>query len=360
MLAEHLVTLPVLKAIFSENSLIDENPVTQIMESMINKLHNLTNEIAELQPFYDSVKKTVEGVTSSKGRQKIIRKLFEKFFQYALPSSAEKFGIVYTPVEIVDFIINSVCDVLKTEFNESITNPGIKVLDPFTGTGTFIVRLLDKFKELSINKEDLKNKYENDIWCNEIMLLAYYIALINIEDTFGKLNGEYVPFNHAVLTDTFQLAEKRKAKFYQTALFEDEEFKAANSKAKEENETDIRVIIANPPYSAGQKNAMDNNANEKYDYLDKRIAETYLNRVDVTAKKSIYDSYVRAFRWASDRIGEDGIISFVSNGSYIDNLAFSGFRRELLKEFNHVYVYNLLIHYYHLLEDSFFEIQEHK
>ena len=341
MLAEHVVTLPVLKAIFNENSMIDSNPVTQIMESMVKKLSNFDKEIEELQPFYDSVKRTVQDITSSEGRQEIIRKLFEKFFQYALPKSAEKFGIVYTPVEIVDFIINSVSDVLKNEFGESITNPGIKVLDPFTGTGTFIVRLLDKLKELGINNEDLTTKYNNDIWCNEIMLLSYYIALINIEDTYGKLSGGYKPFNHAVLTDTFQMAEKRRNKFYQTALFEDQEFNLANAKAKEEDEQDIRVIIGNPPYSIGQRNANDNNANNNYEYLNNRIIDTYSLGTKSGLIKGLFDSYIKAFRWASDRIGTNGILSFVSNGSYIYNSAFDGFRRELLKEFNHIYVFNL-------------------
>ncbi len=341
MLAEHVVTLPVLKAIFAGNDLIDQNPVTQIMERMVNRLSGLNKEIERLAPFYDSVKRTVEGVTSSEGRQEIIRKLFEKFFQYALPNSAEKFGIVYTPVEVVDFIINSVVKVLQSEFGESITKPGIKILDPFTGTGTFIVRLLDKLKELDISKEEFKDKYQNDIWCNEIMLLAYYIALVNIEDTFGRIGNQgFVPFDHAVLTDTFQLAEKRRSKFYQTALFEEEEFAKANSKAKEEDDADIRIIIGNPPYSVGQKNANDNNGKDTYVSLDQRIRDTYLKGVNKNAAP-VFDSYVRAFRWASDRIGEDGIISFVSNGSYIDNLAFSGFRRELLKEFNHAYIYNL-------------------
>lgn len=342
MLAEHIVTLPVLKAIFKENDLIDSNPVSQIMETMVKKLKGLENETKELLPFYESVEKTVEGVTSSEGRQEIIRKLFEKFFQYALPQSAEKFGIVYTPIEIVDFIINSVTDVLKNEFNESIINPGIKVLDPFTGTGTFIVRLLDKFKELGISDDDLDSKYQNDIWCNEIMLLAYYIALINIEDTFGTLRGSYKPFDHAVLTDTFQMAEKRFTKFYQNTLFEDKEFNDANKKAKEEDEANIRIIIGNPPYSVGQKSANDNNKNNSYVKLDERIKNSYMIGVDnVTNKKSLYDSYVRSFRWASDRLGDNGVLSFVSNGSYVDNLTFTGFRRELLKEFNHVYVYNL-------------------
>ncbi len=340
MLSEHIVTLPVLKAIFNENSMIDLNPVTQIMESMVKKLKGLESEIKALEPFYDSVRKTVAGVTSKEGRQEIIRKLFEKFFKYALPSSAEKFGIVYTPIEIVDFIINSVSDVLKNEFNESIANKGVKILDPFTGTGTFIVRVLDKLKSLGISDEDFTHKYNHDIWANEIMLLAYYISLINIEDTYGKIVGKFSPFNHDVLTDTFELEEK-KSKNYQPVLFEEDDFKIANEKANEEQAQDIRIIIGNPPYSVGQKNAMDNNSNTSYPNLDERISSTYGSNINSGLIKGLYDSYVRAFRWASDRIGDNGVISFVSNGSYVDNLSFSGFRRELLKEFNHVYVFNL-------------------
>lgn len=340
MLSEHIVTLPVLKAIFNENSMIDLNPVTQIMESMVKKLKGLESEIKALEPFYNSVRKTVAGVTSKEGRQEIIRKLFEKFFKYALPNSAEKFGIVYTPIEIVDFIINSVSDVLRDEFNESIANKGVKILDPFTGTGTFIVRVLDKLKSLGISDEDFTHKYNHDIWANEIMLLAYYISLINIEDTYGKIVGKFSPFNHDVLTDTFELEEK-KSKNYQPVLFEEDDFKIANEKANEEQAQDIRIIIGNPPYSVGQKNAMDNNSNTSYPNLDERISSTYGSNINSGLIKSLYDSYVRAFRWASDRIGDNGVISFVSNGSYVDNLAFSGFRRELLKEFNHVYVFNL-------------------
>ncbi len=341
MLSEHIVTLPVLKSIFLENTLIDNNPITIIMESMVKRLSDLNSELEELEPFYQSVRKTVEGVTSSEGRQEIIRKLFEKFFQYALPQSAEKFGIVYTPVEIVDFIINSVKYTLNASFEANLTDKNIKILDPFTGTGTFVVRLLDILKESAVSEEDFKYKYLNDIWCNEIMLLSYYIALINIEDAYTRNNGSILPFEHAVLTDTFQLAEKRKKKYFSTVLFEEQEFTVANQKAREEDEDDIRIIIGNPPYSAGQKSANDKNKNDKYDNLDGRISDTYLKNTSVVAAKSMYDSYVRAFRWASDRISDNGIISFVSNGSYIDSVAFNGFRRELVKEFNSVYVFNL-------------------
>lgn len=338
MLSEHIVTLPVLKAIFNENDLIELNPISKIMEKMVKKLKGIESEIKELQPFYESVKLTVSEISTKEGRQEVIRTLFEKFFKYAMPDKAEKFGIVFTPVEVVDFMINSVSDVLENEFNESLINKGIKILDPFTGTGTYVVRLLDKLKELGISDEDFKYKYKNDIWCNEIMLLSYYISLINIEDTYGRIIGEFEPFTHDVLTDTFETAEKHDK---QNILFEEDDFQTANKKVEDEKKENIRIIISNPPYSVGQKDAMDNNANTKYETIDNRIQETYVKDVHTQLIRGLYDSYIRAFRWASDRIGDNGILSFVSNGNYINNLSFSGFRRELLKEFNHIYVFNL-------------------
>jgi predicted helicase len=342
MLAEHMVTLPVFTALFSNVDFVSQNVVTKIMQSMINKLYDagLSRETDKLKDFYDSVKEQVSGIDSSESKQALVKKLYEKFFQHALPMAQTKFGIVYTPTEIVDFIINSVESVLKSEFKESLSAPGVKILDPFTGTGTFIIELLKKLKEEGIDKEQLLSKYQNDIWCNEIMLLAYYIALINIEDVFGGYYGSFVPFQHAVLTDTFQMAERGHSKDV-TALVEDEEFAKASAKEKEEAASEIRVIIANPPYSVGQRNANDNNANNKYASIDEAIAKTYLSGVKVTNVNSLYDSYVRSFRWASDRISKKGVVAYVSNGSFIDNLAFSGFRASLLKEFQHVYVFNL-------------------
>lgn len=337
MLAEHMVTLPVLKALFNNNDLIEQNSITRIMQNMISKLSNLEKETDELEPFYESVRRTVEGVQTSEGRQEIIRKLFEKFFQYALPSSAEKFGIVYTPIEIVDFIVNSVADAMKQYFSETLSDKGVKIIDPFTGTGTFVVRLIDKIYSQANNKEELRYKFENDVWCNEIMLLAYYIALINIEDTFSKLYGEMVSFKHAVLTDTFETSEKKKS----ISVFPDADFERAKKIVEEEEKQDIRIVIANPPYSVGQRSANDNNANDMYESIDARIKETYAKDVSANNLNSLYDSYVKSFRWASDRLNKNGIISFVSNGSYVDNVAFSGFRRELVKEFNHIYVFNL-------------------
>jgi predicted helicase len=345
MLAEHLVTLPVFMAIFDNEDFVSKNSITQIMSNMLMKLSDagLDSETEKLKDYYESVKETVRGIDNPAERQSLVKKIYETFFQYALPKAQEKFGIVYTPNEIVDFMIRSVEHVLKTEFKETLASQGIKILDPFTGTGTFIVRLLDLLHQDGVGIEKLERKYLDDIWCNEIMLLAYYIALINIEATFGAYKGSFLPFEHAVFTDTFQMAERRHNKEYQYSSYSSEyqDFKPAYERQKEEDASEIRVIIANPPYSVGQKNANDNNKNDTYESLDNRIKSTYLKDVKVNNVNSVYDSYVRSFRWASDRITENGIIAYVTNGSFIDNLAFSGFRRSLLEEFQHAYVFNL-------------------
>lgn len=344
MLAEHLVTLPVFTAIFENDDFVSKNTITRIMSNMLSKLSDagLDQETAKLQDYYESVKETVRGITDSAQRQSLVKKIYETFFKYALPKAQEKFGIVYTPNEIVDFIINSVEHVLNTEFKESLSTPGVKILDPFTGTGTFIVRLLDLLHTKGVEIDRLEQKYIHDIWCNEIMLLAYYIALINIEATFSTFKGAFVPFEHAVFTDTFQMAERNIKGFHQySQASEYDDFRPAFEKQKEEDETEIRVIIANPPYSVGQKNANDNNQNNAYENLDKRIRSTYLKDVKVNNVNSVFDSYVRSFRWASDRVTDNGILAYVTNGSFIDNLAFSGFRKSLLDEFQNVYVFNL-------------------
>ena len=340
-LAEHIVTLPVLKSIFASNDLIDGNPVTKMRQKRVRKINGVEAEIESLKPFYDSVQLQTKDLTDAQGRQEVIRKLFDKFFQYALPKSADKFGIVYTPVEIVDFIIHSVENVMENEFHQKLTNPDVKILDPFTGTGTFIAELMRVLKECGATNEQLEYKYSHDIWCNEIRLLAYYISLINIEDTYNRLTSNYKPFTHAVLTDTFEMSEHKPGEEYQGHLNEEEDFKEASEIAREEDKQNIRIIIGNPPYNAKATNANDNNQKNSYPALDKKIRSTYCETTGKANKSALFDSYVRAFRWASDRISDNGIVSFVSNGAYVDNIVFSGFRKSLLEEFNHVYVYNL-------------------
>ena len=306
MLAQHLVTKPVFESLFKDHKFTEENPVSKSMQSILTALsaHRLEKESDSLQKFYDSVKRRSADIETSTGRQTLILELYERFFSYAFKSMTERLGIVYTPVEVVDFIIHSVEDVLREEFGTSITEKNVHVLDPFAGTGTFISRLLQSGL---IDKQSLKRKFESEIHANEIVLLAYYIASINAESVYQDLTDDhqYRPFNGIVLTDTFQLYEEDRDMI--ANLMPDNSQRRKNQRKRK-----INVIIGNPPYSAGQTSANDNAANVKYKNLDRRIEGTYSVSSSATNKNALYDSYIRAFRMASDRIGEEGVIGFVT------------------------------------------------
>lgn len=335
MLSQHLITQPVFEALFEGYAFSENNPVSQVMNAMVEVLdgENLENETTKLESFYESVRVRAAGIDDAAAKQTIVKELYEKFFSTAFSKTSEKLGIVYTPNEIVDFIIHSVNDILKDEFDTSISDEGVHVLDPFTGTGTFIVRLLQSGL---IKPHDLARKYRYELHANEIVLLAYYVAAINIEETYHSLRGgEYVPFDGIVLTDTFQ-------------MFEDDDelddmgiFQANNNRVIAQKERDIRVIIGNPPYSKGQSSGNDDNANNSYPTLDGKIRNTYAKRSTATNKNNLYDSYIRAIRWASDRIGDEGIVAYVSNGGYIDGNTADGLRLSLIDEFTSVYIFNL-------------------
>jgi predicted helicase len=277
------------------------------------------------------VKLRAEGIENAEGKQKIVVELYDKFFRNAFPKMTERLGIVYTPVEVVDFIIHSVNDILKSEFGQTLGSDNVHILDPFTGTGTFITRLMQSGL---ISKEDLPKKYSGQIHANEIILLAYYIAAINIESVYHSIvGGEYQPFNGICLTDTFQLHEKED-------LISD--LMVANSdRRKKQKSLDIRVIIGNPPYSAGQERANDNNQNVVYPQLDQRIRKTYAECSTATNKNGLYDSYIRAIRWASDRLGNSGVMGFVTNAGFLDANTSDGLRKSLVKEFSSLYVFHL-------------------
>ena len=338
MLAQHIITRPVFEALFENYSFVKNNPVSIAMQKILNALDKnaIDKENETLEKFYADVKGRCEGIDNSESKQKIVIELYDKFFKTALPKVVEKLGIVYTPIEVVDFIVNSVSDVLKKEFNRDISGENVHILDPFTGTGTFITRLLQSGR---IKEADLKRKYEEELHANEIVLLAYYIASVNIENTYHDLieaKGEYQNFEGICLTDTFQLNEDEGKIPYS------EYFLKNVKRVQKQKETPITVIIGNPPYSVGQKSANDNAQNQKYENLDRRIAETYAKESKATNKNSLYDSYIKAFRWASDRLDKTGgIIGFVSNGSWIDGNAMDGFRYCLEKEFSSIYVFNL-------------------
>lgn len=341
MLSQHLITRPVFMALFEEYDFIGSNPVSVAMQQMVDRLdqHSLDKEVQTLEGFYRDVRIRAEGIDNAEGKQRIITELYERFFAKALPKTADQLGIVYTPVEVVDFIVHATNDALKRHLGCSLTDEDVHILDPFTGTGTFLVRLLQSGL---ISPHDLARKYVTEIHANEILLLAYYIAAINIEATYHDLttgdgHGPYQAFPGIVLTDTFQLGESGSGSNIEL-------FGSNNKRADRQRNLPIRVIFGNPPYSAGQTSANDNAQNLGYEALDQRIAETYAARSTATLKNSLYDSYIRAIRWASDRVVANeagGVVAYVSNGGYIDSNVADGLRFSLANEFHHLYVYNL-------------------
>lgn len=340
MLAQHMITRPVFDALFADYQFVKNNAVSRSMQEMIDILHEeaFEKDTAVLDKFYESVRVNVGSIDNLEGKQTVIKNLYEKFFKGAFPKTVDKLGIVYTPVECVDFIIRSVNDILKSEFNTSLTEKNVHILDPFTGTGTFITRLL----QLGVIKpEDLERKYRNEIHCNEIVLLAYYIADVNIESVFHDLTRreQYLQYDGICLTDTFQLSEDKHNELFS------EVFQENSDRVRKQQETPVRVIIGNPPYSVGQDSADDNAKNLSYPNLEARIAATYVRETSDKGRtvQSLYDSYIKAFRWASDRIPEDegGIVAYISNGAWLDSNSGEGFRRCLEKEFSTIYVLNL-------------------
>jgi len=358
MLAQHQITKPVFDALFANYVFTEKNPVSQSMQRMLDILHeqSLEKETATLEKFYASVRDRAKGLDNSEARQKVVIELYDEFFRAAFPRMAERLGIVYTPVEVVDFIIHSVQDILRDEFGSGLGEKEVHIIDPFTGTGTFLVRLLQSGL---IPPDKLLHKYRHELHANEIVLLAYYIAAINIEETFHSLSGTalaagssaagssarpaasavpltdgYIPFEGICLTDTFQLYESKQREFAGT-------FPENTARVKRQKASPIRVVVANPPYSAQQDSVNDNNQNLAYPNLDQRIRSTYAEKSAAPNVKNLYDSYIRAIRWASDRINGKGVVGFVTNGSFIDANNMDGLRSSLTDEFTSVYVFNL-------------------
>mgnify|MGYP001615205673 CR=1 FL=1 len=333
MLAQHLITKPVFDALFESYSFAQHNPMSKAMQDVLDALneHRLDKEADTLESFYASVRERAQGIDNAEGKQRIIKELYDKFFNGAFPNLAKRLGIVYTPVEVVDFIIHSVNDVLQSEFGQTLGSDGVHIIDPFTGTGTFITRLLQSGL---MTPEQIKKKYKGEIHANELVLLAYYIAAINIEAVYHSLvGGDYVPFEGICLTDTFQMYEKDD--------LVNELLVQNSARRTRQKKLDIRVIIGNPPYSVGQKSENDNNDNVVYPHLDSRIRDTYVARSSATLSKNLYDSYIRAIRWASDRIGNSGVVGFVSGSGFVEKPAMDGMRKALAEEFTNMYVLNL-------------------
>ncbi|MFK2876398.1 DEAD/DEAH box helicase [Rhodanobacter hydrolyticus] len=333
MLAQHLITKPVFDALFADYSFAQNNPMSKAMQAVLDALqeHRLDKEADTLERFYESVRQRAEGIDNAAGKQKIVVELYDKFFRNAFPKMTERLGIVYTPIEVVDFIIHSVAHLLEREFGQTLGDKGVHILDPFTGTGTFITRVLQSGL---ITPEQLPYKYKNEIHANEIVLLAYYIAAINIEAVYHSLVGRgYQSFEGICLTDTFQMYERDD--------LIDQLLVDNSARRKRQKTLDIRVIIGNPPYSIGQKSENDNADNVAYPRLDESIRESYAARSGATLVKGLYDSYIRAIRWASNRIGDRGVIGFVTNAGFLDSGTCDGLRKCLVSEFSNIYVFHL-------------------
>ena len=334
MLAQHLITRPVFDALFEGHTFVDRNPVSVAMTEVLSVIDEaqVERETRTLEGFYASVRRRAAGITDPLARQNLIVELYDKFFRGAFPRATQMLGIVYTPVEIVDFIIRSVNEALQEEFGQTIGSEGVHILDPFAGTGTFITRLLQSGL---IAPEDLERKYREEIHANEIVLLAYYIAAINIESVFHSVaaRNAYLPYTGICLTDTFALHEgDDDLSFY---------MKDNTDRRERQKRTDIRVIIGNPPYSAGQKSENDNAKNVAYTRLDRRIRTTYAERSSAALLQNLYDSYIRAIRWGSDRLGKAGVMAYVTGSAWVERAFADGLRKCLAEEFASVHVFHL-------------------
>jgi predicted helicase len=333
MLIQHLLTERIFRRVFNNPEFTRRNIIAAEIEKVIDSLtsRHFSRDafLKDLDRFYHAIEINAENATDFSEKQTFLNTVYERFFQGFSPKEADTHGIVYTPQPIVNFMVRSVEEILKKEFGKSLGDREVHILDPFVGTGNFLVRVMQE-----IPKTRLQYKYENELHCNEVMLLPYYIASMNIEHAYLDATGEYKPFEGICLVDTFELAEPEQGGF---------EFmtEANTARVHRQKKAPIFVIIGNPPYNAGQLNENDNNKNRKYPVLDERVADTYTKSSTATNKNALSDPYVKAFRWASDRIGEEGIVAFVSNNAYIQSSAFDGMRAHLRNDFSQIYHLNL-------------------
>ncbi len=337
--SQHIVLSRVFDQLFS-GQFTSHNPIANVLDAVAKKI-GMQEELRDLAGFYEDVNRELDGIKTREARQNFIKKIYGNFFESADNQSVRRHGVVYTPVEIVDFIIHSVEHLLRKHFGVCLNDRPVKVLDPFAGTGTFLTRLL----ESDLIRDNLYEKYKNDLFADELILLAYYIATVNIETTYSSLRrgGKYVPFEGISYTDTLRInpryREDAEHRGEQTKM--DSQFKAAHERIMAQRGSHVHVIIGNPPYSAGQSDYHDENKNLKYPKLDKRIEYTYLQKCNVTQKRSMYDSYIRSLRWASDRIGDSGIVAVITNAGFLKSEAGAGIRASLAEEFNEIWCFDL-------------------
>ncbi len=335
MLIQHLLTERIFRTVFNNPDFTRRNIIAREIETVIDVLTERTLNRSEflrlLEPFYTAIEQTASTITDFSQKQGFLNTVYEQFFQGFSVKVADTHGIVYTPQPIVDFMVKSVEHILRTEFNRSLSDTGVNIIDPFVGTGNFIVRIMQELDPIA-----LERKYTTDppeLQCNEVMLLPYYIANLNIEHEFYTATNRYVPYEGLCLVDTFELAEERE----QLQLFTPDN----TTRVEKQKESEMFVVIGNPPYNVGQLNENDNNKNREYETMDKLIADTYAKDSKATLKNALYDPYVKAIRWASDRIGEEGVVAFVTNNGFLDGIAFDGMRKHLAEDFDAIYILDL-------------------
>ncbi|RVY83226.1 DEAD/DEAH box helicase [Helicobacter pylori] len=336
MITSHIITKPIFDAIFGDNI---KNPIAKALDKMVLKLSTLglEGETKDLKNLYESVKTEATHAKSQKSQQELIKNLYNTFFKEAFKKQSEKLGIVYTPIEVVDFILRATNGILKKHFNTDFNDKNITIFDPFTGTGSFIARLLSKENNL-ISDEALKEKFQKNLFAFDIVLLSYYIALINITQAAQNRDSSLKNFKNIALTDSLDYLEEKSAKGV-FKFFEDlKENKDIKDTLAGQN---IRVIIGNPPYSAGAKSENDNNQNLSHPKLEKLVYEKYGKNSTAKAGKATRDTLIQSIRMASDLLKEQGVVGFVVNGSFIDSKSADGFRKCVAKEFSHLYVLNL-------------------
>ena len=332
MLVQHLLTERIFRKVFNNQEFLSRNVIAAEIEKVIRSItarHFSRDEFLKpLDRFYTAIEKAAESQQGYTEKQHFLNAVYEKFFQRFDTKQADTHGIVYTPQPIVDFMVRSVDEILQQEFGKSLSDKGVHILDPFTGTGNFITRIMQQIK-----RSALPQKYAEELHCNEIMLLPYYIASMNIEHAYMERAGEYSTFEGICLVDTFELSEFGQQSF----AFSDKNTERVTKQKK----APIYVVIGNPPYNMGQTNENDQNKNRKYKHWDDRIKDTYTKDSKATLRNKLSDPYVKAFRWASDRIRNGGIIAYVTNSSYIDQIAFDGMRHHLIRDFSKLYILDL-------------------
>jgi predicted helicase len=339
MLVQHLLTWRIFKGVFGIGDFMQKNVIAHEIEKLILTIHAFTREdfLKTLDPFYTALEEAARTITDFSEKQKFLNTVYERFFQGFAVRQADTLGIVYTPQPIVDFMVASVDHLLRAELGKEagLSSRDVHALDGFTGTGNFVVNLIR-----AIAPSALPHKYAHELHCNEVMLLPYYIASMNIEHEFVEVTGGYKPFEGICLVDTFQIADEHTGVGRVQQGFEF--FSQANTdRIKRQRESQVFVCIGNPPYNAGQLNENDNNKNRKYPELDARVSSTYGEASRATLLRKLADPYVKAIRWATDRIGDAGIVAFVNNNSFIDEISFDGMRHHLAHDFDLIYLLDL-------------------